>query len=195
MDKILVIAGSGRCIWDDLSQLKPITADIMCVNDMIMHYPGEVHHICSLDEKMLMKWWDARRPPYKVQFPSQPRMHTRRDLVSLPKHIETWPFQGGGTSGLFACFVGLGLGYDEIILCGIPIDNTGHYWEDPVGKTNYQREIACPNGRIRGDGRHYWTKAKEKFDGKVKSMSGFTKKLLGAPMEQAHSFYDHKQRI
>ena len=105
----LIIVGSARCVWDDLEKLHPVECDVMCINDMIMHYRGDIHHICSLDEPMLEKWWEARRPPYKKTFQVIPRMHTRRDLEALSERIENWPFSGGGTSGLFACFVGLGL--------------------------------------------------------------------------------------
>jgi len=182
----LIIAGSGRCVWDDLEQLHLITADVMCINDMIPFYPGNVHHIASCDGPMLQKWWDSRRQPYKQTFPIIPRVHTVDNGMPVGKNVEKWAFQGGGTSGLFACMVGLNLGYDEIILCGIPIDNSGHFWETPAGKTNFQREIANSAGHIRGDGRRFWTRAAEKkFGGKVKSMSGFTRKLLGAPKKKA----------
>ena len=180
----LVIVGGAKCVWDDLARLWPIADDVMCVNDMIMHYPGEIRHICSLDEPLLEKWWDARRPPYKKQFPGVPRMHTRRDLEALSERIENWPFSGGGTSGLFACFVGLGLGYDEIILCGIPIDNSPHYWQAPWEKCNFQRELVRRDGTMkrRGDSRSFWANANAKhFNGRVKSMSGDTRELLGAP--------------
>ena len=181
----LVIVGSGRCVWDDLEQLhtfrtKEITDDVMCINDMIMYYPGNITHCVSCDAPMLHKWWDARRPPYKTSFAQPPRFHTVDNDQGVPK-VETWKFQGGGTSGLLACFVGLQLGYDDIILCGVPIDNTGHFWEAPWGKTNFNREINDIHGRIRGDSRRYWTKAKEKFAGRVTSMSGNTKLIFGPP--------------
>ena len=192
----LIIVGSARCVWDDLLDLSPVECDVMCINDMIMYYPGDIHHICSLDEPMLIKWWEARRPPYKKQFPLVPRMHTRREMVESPKNVECWPFSGGGTSGLFACFVGLGLGYDEITLCGIPIDNSGHFWEAPWGKTNFQRELVTRNGAMkrRGDSRSFWANAAaDHFDGRVKSMSGVTRDLLGAPEKVV--FHDNQQRI
>lgn len=184
----LVIVGSGRCVWDDLAAVNGLQSDIMCINDMIMHYPGEIDHIVSCDGYMLKKWWDARRPPLKNQFKRYPQFHTVDNDQGL-SGVRTWTFQGGGTSGLFACYVGLYLGYDDIILCGVPIDNSGHYFEPIQMKTNFQREIADSRGRIRGDGRRFWINAKEKFNGKVKSMSGFTKELLGSPI-----VHDYKQR-
>jgi hypothetical protein len=183
----LIIVGSGRCVWDDLEQLhkfrtKEITDDVMCINDMIMFYPGDITHCVSCDAPMLPKWWAARRPPYKSQFSKVPRFHTVNNYQGV-KGVETWEFQGAGTSGLLACKVGLELGYDEIILCGVPIDNDGHFWEAPWGKTNFQREIADSKGNIRGDGRKYWTRARDTyFEGRVTSMSGNTRKILGAPV-------------
>lgn len=179
----LVIVGSGRCVWDDLIAVDCLynNYDVMCINDMIMHYPDEIDHVFSCDGYMLKHWWNARRPPYKSEFQRIPQFHTVDNDQDVPDSYRLWEFAGGGTSGLAACFAGIGMGYEHIILCGIPIDNEGHYWEAPWGKTNFQREIANSSGQIRGDGRRFWVNAKDKFDGRVKSMSGFTKKLLGAP--------------
>lgn len=184
----LVIVGSGRCVWDDIERLytkrelrrNEIDDDVMCVNDMIMYYPGNIDHCVSCDAPMLHKWWEARRPPYKSQFNRRPRFHTVHTEQSVP-NVERWEFAGGGTSGLLACHVAIELGYEDIVLCGVPIDNSGHFWECTWGKTNFQREIADKNGRVRGDGRHYWTRAAKRFDGRVKSMSGNTKLILGEP--------------
>jgi hypothetical protein len=69
--------------------------------------------------------------------------------------------------------VGLALGYDKIILAGVPIDGTGHFF-DPPGKvvnqflgTNIKEEWNNAN-------RNY-------FKGRVKSLSGRTREWLGEP--------------
>ena len=178
----LIIVGSGRCVWDDLEKLWPITDDVMCINDVIMHYPGVIHHCFSCDGPMLKNWWNARRPTHKNYHQSSPQFHTVNNTMPVGKDVKKWDWKGGGTSGLGACFVGLWLGYDDIILCGVPIDNSGHYFDPDWEKTNFQREIANSEGHIRGDGRRFWVNAAENhFKGRVKSMSGFTKKLLGEP--------------
>ena len=182
--KRLVIVGSARCVWDDLEQIWPVKDDVMCINDMIMFYPEDIDHVFSCDGYMLKHWWAARRPPYKQQFTKIPQFHTVNNDQNVPRNYIRHDFTGGGTSGLAACFAGLNLGYSNIVLCGIPIDNSGHFWEAPWGKTNFQREIANAHGQIRGDGRRFWVNAKEKFEGRVTSVSGFTKKLLGSPFER-----------
>ena len=179
----LVIVGSGRCVWEDLEKIWPVECAVMCINDMIMFYPGEIDHVFSCDGYMLKYWWAARRPPYKSQFERIPSFHTVDNDQNVPESYKRHHFVGGGTSGLAACFAGLDLGYNHIVLCGVPIDNSGHFWEAPWGATNFQREIANSEGKIRGDGRRFWVNAMEKFDGRVKSLSGFTKILLGSPLE------------
>ena len=97
--------------------------------------------------------------------------------------MEVWPWPGHGTSSLNGCYTGLALGYDEIVLCGAPLDDSGHYFDPPTWHTNFVREIPDVDrgGVIQP---RYWSEAKARiFDGKVKSMSGRTRDLLGAPDE------------
>jgi len=75
----------------------------------------------------------------------------------------------GGSSGLFAARVGLEvLKYERVVLCGIPMEATAHFnrpepWAD-----------AIPS-------RQGWLEALPVLKGKVFSMSGWTRELLGAP--------------
>lgn len=86
----------------------------------------------------------------------------------------------GGTSGLFAVQIALErLGCDGVILAGVPLD--------PAAGVNYQRtakQIA------RGDAwagsaldryRRGWMKALPEIASRVRSVSGWTRNLLGAP--------------
>lgn len=173
-DGTLVIVGSARCVWEDLSKINFRSHDVMCLNDMIMHFPGELSHVYSNDHRWLPKWLEARRPRYVKDFQKTPVVHTCQTGASTMK---VWPWPGHGSSGLNACYTGLALGYERIILCGIPLDDSGHYFDPPWVKTNFNKEVPEKNGEPR-----YWENAaKQYFDGKVKSMSGRTKDLLGAP--------------
>lgn len=170
--KQLLICGSGWCIWDDLAQIQPGSFDIMAVNDIGMHLPYRIEHWYSNDKIMLPKWVAARRPRYKKDFEESIKTHS---CVGGAKY--TWPWPGHGTSSLNACYTGLALGYDLIVLAGIPLDDGGHYFDPPWVKTNFARECS-----ERPEGPRFWrTAAKNVFDGKVKSLSGRTKDLLGSP--------------
>jgi hypothetical protein len=170
----LLIVGSGRCVWDDLAQIgaSAKSFEVMAINDMIMHLPLAIDHASSTDSVWLPKWVAARRPHYRSQydFNQQILLHSnKRD-----PHIDAaWPLSGNGTSGLFSTLVGCAMGYDEIILCGIPMDGTDHYF-DPPEKYVLQYDTHQYAGQER-----YWKRANAAyFDGKVKSMSGNTKEWL-----------------
>jgi len=178
LGKRLVVVCGGRCVWDDLALLGvrpgPDNSgyDILCVNDIVMHYPGTVKHFYSNDKAWSPKWLAARR-----------ELHTRRYGAVQHSHSchggqNSWPWPGHGSSSLGAVYTGLALGYDPVILCGAPLDDRGHYFDPPWVKTNFKREVG-----LKGTGEMmYWQDARDKvFQGRVKSMSGRTRSLLGGP--------------
>lgn len=179
-----VVLGSARCIWDDCAKIDFTKVEVIAINNMIMHHKGRVHHGISLhpEEPPLwrqLRWTNQceeshvithshRLPENNDNLPPQ-EFKTRHGLDYL------WEIEGGrgGSSGLFAAMVGLALGYDKIILAGVPIDGTGHFF-DPPGKavnqflgTNIKEEWDNAN-------RNY-------FKGRVKSLSGRTREWLGEP--------------
>jgi hypothetical protein len=158
----LLIVGSGRCVWDDLDRGNNGTyyyvPDVMCINDMIMHFPGVVKHAYSNDYKMLPHWVSARRPRYKKDLSESIIQHSCNS---------GWPWPGHGSSGLNAVYTGLALGYDSITLVGIPLDDSGHYFDPPWKKTNFTKEVPERDGQVK-----YWQFAINNiFNGKVKSLS------------------------
>ncbi len=172
----LVICGGGRSVWDDLGRLgfaHGKRCDVMCINDIIMHFPYEIDHAFSNDFKMLPRWLAARRPRYSR---TEKRIQVHK-LGETQGKIIGWPFPGHGTSGLNATYIGAALGYDEIILCGIPLDDSGHYFDAPWVRTNFIRECGVRDGNTK-----FWgNAARNIFKGKVKSMSGRTRDIFGEP--------------
>ena len=174
---VLIIAAGGRCVWDDLEKAgmaknHDAFPHVMCVNEMIMFYPSVVNHAYSNNHAFLPKWVDTRRDQYQTRYECKIKTHSNKTGGQY-----TWPWPGHGTSSLNAVYTGLALGYDQIWLCGVPLDDTGHFWEAPWEKTNFVREVADRDGEIK-----YWgNAARNIFDGKVKSLSGRTKDLLGSP--------------
>jgi len=152
----LIIVGSGRCVWDDLEQLLPIECDVMAVNDAIMHYPYKLTHAYSIDNSMLNEWVAARRPWHK-KLDGLVRKHCMFKCPNAERQI----LKVHANSGINAIHRGLDLGYTEIIVCGVPVDNSGHYFDPPWIETNYDKEK---------DHLHY-CHAPE-FEGKVYFMSG-----------------------
>ncbi len=174
--RLIVVAGA-RCVWDDMALLNIRGGDndswhVLCINDIVMHYPGRIEHFYSNDHRWMPKWLAARR-----------ELHTR--AWGGPKHCHSnrtgakwnWPWPGHGTSTLNAVYTGLALGYDRIVICGAPLDNSGHYFDPPWVQTNFEREVGT-----REDGQvMYWQKARDHwFNDRVRSMSGRTRTLLGS---------------
>lgn len=174
-NKGLVIVGGGRCVWDDLESFCPHIRGggyhLMAVNDVGMHVPLDLRHWFSNSGTELCNWVQCRRNGYNTNFATH-------SLKTHPRKVKyQWPFPGHGTSSLNAVYVGLRLGYDPIVLCGIPLDNSGHYFDPPWVETNFANEVPANNQTLK-----WWGNAAEKvFDGKVKSMSGRTRDLLGSP--------------
>lgn len=175
--KDLIVACTGRNVWNDLRLLNPSDMDVMCVKDTIVHYPGPVHHAFSQHADQLVHFIEIR----KMRNPS-----VRRQANEIMAHtsserkypgVHAWNLPGHGTSSLGAVYVGLALGYRRIVLCGCPLDDTGHYYDPKWIKTDFIKRIAD-----RGNHPKFWEHAAQHvFKGKVRSMSGRTKALLGPP--------------
>lgn len=182
-----VVLGSARCIWEDMEKIDFTKAEVIAINDMIMHYKGVLHHAVSLHPEEPPLWKQLRWTngcdsgghiyTHSHRFPSHIK-HPNGEFKAEHGLDFIWVLEGGrgGSSGLFACMVGLALGYDKIILAGIPIDGTGHFF-DPPGKV--------VNQFLGQNIKEEWDNANlNYFKGRVKSMSGRTKEWLGYPPEE-----------
>ena len=184
--KGLVVCGDAACVWYDLEafgcrhnagrgSVRKDGWDFLTVNKMVEVFPGRVEHCYSNEPNTLATFVAARRTEYKKEFDNPRNSHS---IVKGAKW--TWPFGGHATSGLGASLVGVGLGYDRVVICGVPLDNGPHNGEPPWRKCNFMVEAA---GNVNTGVNSHWKKAIElAFDGKVRSMSGRTKAWTGDAM-------------
>jgi hypothetical protein len=186
----VIVCGDAACVWDDLeafgarSDAGPRGSvlkdgwDIMTVNKLIEVMPAHVDHIYSNEPSLLHKFVAARRCEYGREFANDWLSHSCNVGADV-----LWPWGGHATSGLGAALVGIGLGYDEIVLCGIPLEDGPHNGEPPWRRTAFTREAA---GSVEtGENSHWKAARKLAFEGRVTSMSGRTRKWLGAPLERS----------
>ena len=144
----------------------------MTVNKMVETFPGEIEHCYSNEPQTLLRFINARRTEYVREFNAPQQTHS-----ITPGCKWTWPFGGHATSGLGAALVAVGLGYDRIVLCGMPLDDGPHNGEPPWRKCQFTNEAA---GNVNTGINGHWKQAiRIAFQGKVKSMSGRTKDWLG----------------
>jgi hypothetical protein len=174
----LIVVGTGRTMWADLAALDTLDADVMAINMAGVFLPRAPQHWASLHGEKFQWWiplmhadgvaWNERG------FSAGPVMetHSYRRYPGV-KHV--WPDSimppTDGGSGLAGIRAGLAMGYAPLILAGMPIDDTGHFY-DPPGRA------LATHGMFLAVFRQA---AKHEFRGRVRSMSGATRELVGAP--------------
>jgi hypothetical protein len=163
-----VVLGGADCLWDDLRALDGPPEIVVAVNNAGIVYPGRLDHWATMHAEE-MPWREAKRRA--KGYPGGYIRWTHPTAVGWDDHTETCDrFLDGwsdGSSGWFGVGVALEVA-DRAILCGIPMDERPHF--DRVAGWDvadaYFRE---------------WEKRLDRVQGRVFSMSGRTRDLLGPP--------------
>jgi hypothetical protein len=182
----LAVCGDGIGIWEDLEALgfrcdvgrgrvEREGWDILTVNKLVEVMPAKIEHAYSNEPMLLNKFIAARRCEYGHEFGGPKHTHSHSQGAQ-----HRWPFGGHGTSGLGGALVGVGLGYDAVVICGMPLDDGPHNGEPPWRRTAFKSSEAAGGVRTGRDA-HWWRAKELAFQGKVTSMSGRTREWLGAP--------------
>lgn len=170
--KVLVCA-SGHTLWSDLLKegfdYKKYRQefDIMAVNRVIQDLPGFINHGYSNHAEKLMYWRECRDDTLKASdrhYPESTLLHSNRESGNID-HV-LWPWIGHGTSTLGAVIVAHALGYDEIVVCGAPMDCGPHYYDPPWIKPDFSANV------------RHWENAAKYFEGKVRAASGILQDVL-----------------
>lgn len=177
MARVILCLGGAWNVWDDFERAKALCEQagvdyhVGAVNDAGADYRGHLHLWCTLHPEKLRdkepRWQKKREDRGLNQdyliVSHKPRVNTRVDKV-VP---EVW----SGSSGLYVHKVAIvDLGYTRSVACGTPMNEEGHYFDNSGWRHS-------PN---------YWKGWVEAHDqpelaGRIKSMSGRTRDLLGEP--------------
>lgn len=170
----VLIMGGARSLWSDLDLLGPWEADRIGVNDIIGHWQGALRHAVTLHPEYLPGWLQYRRGH---NYGSGGHVHTHSHKHA-PEVENVWPFyNGGGSSGLYACYAAIAMGYSSIVLAGMPMDDSGHYFDPPAARHGHLGRR--PDHLV-------WEEARDRiFKGRVRSLSGWTAQALGRPEKVA----------
>ncbi|MGR3574018.1 MAG: hypothetical protein ACU0CF_04685 [Sagittula sp.] len=186
-----LVLGSAACLHDDLARARASVRfdGVVACNAAGIEWPGRLDAWASLHGRYFRigpAWRAARAArgyPEAARHYAHPEAF-RGSLAQMggmtPDVIPTrYDFAGekSGSSGLFAAKVALvDLGFDRVVLCGIPMDPAPHF----NGPTNWTPKA----GRSPCDGfRRSWLAVPEEYRARMRSMSGWSRVLLGAPEE------------
>ncbi|MFA5409037.1 MAG: hypothetical protein WC343_09750 [Bacilli bacterium] len=175
---LAVVMATGRCVWDDvLYHFDPESnhAHVIAVNNMILHWKKRVHHGVSMHPEEPGLWRALRRYYQGEESHVHTHGYRKHNKPELEEVDYVWdiPRAKGGTSTLLAVYIGLALGFNRIVICGAPLDNTGHFY-DPAAR----EDKTFGSDFLKTE----WMKSiREDFKGRVRSVSGRTKQWMGAP--------------
>lgn len=173
---VLLIMGSGRGIWEDMSAAysKEVPFDTMAINDMIMHcyrpsgwMKVRLDHAVCFDKDQVHHYRE-------LAVKSGARAHPITSHSNSGEADCVWGLDnryGICFSGCFAPFIAILMGYRKIMLAGIPNDGSGHYWA-PCGEHGYHGHEEYFN---------QWKRHEQFWGDKVRSFSGWTMQYFGKP--------------
>lgn len=171
MGPALVIGGADS-VWDDVESALSIGeffAVIAC-NDIGAAWPGELDAWVTLHPENMQGWIERRSargyPPAKMIV-----YHEDKDGSPKPDLVTPYNWHRShksASSGVFAAKVAIELGHDRNVLCGVPLTPRPHF--DTRG--DWLAAMDFHDGLIA---------AEPYLRGKVRSMSGKTREILGAP--------------
>lgn len=169
-----LVLGGAKCVFDDLQRALDMFGEpdvIIGVKDIWIEYP-RIDHVATFHLDRIPRELEKRR---KLGYKDPQCIWTFKGvpLIRIPIPIKTINTRGG-SSGFLGALAGREL-TDKVVLAGIPLDPTMPHYHDRRRKQPFK------------DATRYlptWEKALPLLQGRVKSMSGNTKQLLGEPTKE-----------
>lgn len=164
-----VILGGADCVWSDLDNAQALfTPDaVIACNHAARDYYGFVDHSVTMHPDIRDRLWIPARRAAGLPDAGQ---------LWHPRHRGAWPGSTpieskGGSSGMLCIRVALELGFDKIVLCGVPMAKLNRHYDDhrPWIEARQYHNV--------------WLREAPALQGRVKSMSGWTREVFGAPDE------------
>ena len=185
---VALILGSAACLDADLEAFfaLPVRAFIVVAcNDAGWRWPGTLHHWFTLHPERFSEWEPRRaalgHPPGYVRW----TVHANESAggpVDRTMACETPGMRGDGTSGLSAAWLGWKL-VGRGVLCGVPLDRRPHMPGATALGPFETADAAADEARL-ARARAVWERDTPLFRGRLRSMSGWTRELLGSPTEE-----------
>ena len=199
----LLVCGSAPCLFVDLERAKKLAGryEVMLVNGACVAVE-DAQHVLAGHMSKAEEFARARENAFPFALPW--RLHATRlvrrepEYKKYPSVTDWWgpEMSSGATSAGKASLIGLAMGFDRVVWCGCPLEGTGYFpGESQIG-AEIKHEAACQRigdptkqqaSIIRGYKRKLEELAQTTFKGRVFSMSGYSRKVLGHPCESGVS--------
>jgi hypothetical protein len=167
---LLVVIGGAANVWDDIDKI-PQDADVMAVNYIAIFLRRRrrlnLNHISSLHINVL-------KPIKELSTKKNERILLHAAYQGTG--INTWNFSKNfRLSGIFAALVGVYMGYQKILLAGMPCDASGNFHTQSAKIQNhaFQEEFVVHN-------KIAWDEIRNlSLSERIRSLSGYTKEIFG----------------
>jgi len=165
---IALILGGADCLKADMAAALALFTPsvIIAVNNAGFDHPGPVDHWVTMHPDKMPSWIRKRRangyPDAGTLW--RPRHRTQAGELDW-REFPSW----GGSSGLAACVVAVKALEIRAVLAGVPMQPERAHYDDPKRWNDCQHYLSN------------WKTWLPHMQGRIKSMSGWTRELLGAP--------------
>jgi hypothetical protein len=169
----VIVLGSAPCWREDLEAAREYAPDwpVLAVNGVGTLYLEPITAWCSIHGNDLVKWMRLREERGgNGDYAAYGNFSDKQEDGGAIRWNRP---NAGGSSGLHGVELALEIGYERVLLCGMPLEGQ----ERVRSLDGIAVEGVCPYKSYH-DG---WQRLLPKLDGCVKSMSGWTQKLLGKP--------------
>lgn len=174
-----LVLGGAETVWRDLLVLETMVGGqwpgiILAVNDLACRLARPFGHWVTIHPEKLRRvgdGWEKLRAIKGYPGGYQVWSHNYNQRRHGVGAVRQW---GSGSSGLLAVTVAYELGCPKVVLCGVPMDQRPHFAESVVHKQD--RDWTGPRSH-----RKAWVDHEERIRERTRSLSGWTRQLLGPP--------------
>jgi len=172
-----LVVGCSAAVWEEVAvaQAMAVFDAVYCVKLAGVHWPGKFQTWVGLHPEWQADYGkqrrDAGRPNgYETVAPPDSELGQQAKVKVIDRRVSyRWPgMNASASSGIYGAKVAIEDGFDRIVLAGIPLSKDQHFSR---GKPWLQVDSFTEGFRL----------ATPHLMGKVKSMSGLTQQVLGAP--------------
>lgn len=163
-----LVLGCGPCLFEDLERA-PKCDDVMVVNRAGLLYLEPIRQWSSAHGKDLVGWVEERRRlSGDMNFRAFGNFTRNQESGIVERRNKA---DHGGSSAMYATLLAIEHGWQKIILCGVPLDGNDSLTRD--GVKHYESGYWVY--------RRPWEDHFDEIKDNVRSMSGWTRELLGEP--------------